>query len=189
MDSRSKTINLVPFLTVILSIVIIHSILLIDIFCLSSNTDNQVAKAFSWLRFKLIDFICYFLYLRIILMTSEYIFLSSTSEIYEFDTSKTADVISHIASKIVLIVCLSLPVIVLYLFFVYTQNFDSKNRSLLTEFISGLKNVKWARFYIITLLMRRISFLFIIVYISKMRTESIFMVRSLFFKSSTSLLL
>jgi len=102
-----------------------------------------------------------------LLIASEYILLSSTSEIYEFDSSKSADLISHIVSWIALIVCLSLPAIALYLFFAYSQNYDSKNKSVLMEFMSGLKNVKWARLYIITLLMRRISFVFIIVLISR----------------------
>ncbi len=117
------------------------------------------------MRGKLIDLIFYVVYVRLLLEAHETMTISSTVEIKQLQTSTTASFISQIISWLFLIFSLTLPTVALYLFYQNRKNFDPKKKFMLMEFFADVRNNKWARLYPSILLLRRLLFVVVIVFL------------------------
>ena len=85
---------------------------------------------------------------------SQYLTLSSVSEIYIFDSDKLIGLITSFITLFIILFLLALP---LYLYFTYSNDLEAQKKYKCKELLAGLKNKKSARLYPFLLLLRRIA--------------------------------
>ena len=100
--------------------------------------------------------------------------LSATSEVYGVDLSSGSKIVSYIIAIFVLIASITLPVLAFYVFWKYRNNYDPEKRFILMEFIADLRNAKVARIYMAVLLVRRIIFVVLVIFLIESPREFIY---------------
>ena len=111
-------------------------------------------------------------YIRNALEMSQFILISSTNEIFNYNIASHTRLISFIYAILVIGTYIFLFVLIQYLTFSsYRLNENQHNK--LGEFFSGLKEDKKSRFYLTLLLMRRVAFILLIILLSSILSRVI----------------
>lgn len=165
-NSKSTFVNNVaPFLTLIL--LLSFNIFLRLIPCFNNqNHENKIMKGLSVAKAKILENLKYVAYVRFTLEAHEAYMISSTIEMSDFLINSAPTTISQITAWTLFTFCIVVPCIAFYLFLIARKEFDPKKKNIFGEFFEGIKNNKWARIYLTGLLLRRIAFVCIIIFIS-----------------------
>ena len=103
---------------------------------------------------------------------SQFILISSTNEIFNYNVESHTRLISFIYAILVIGAYIFLFVLIQYLTFSsYRLNENQHNK--LGEFFSGLKGDKKSRFYVTLLLLRRFAFILLIILLSSIPSRAI----------------
>ena len=171
-ESGSTFFNHYGFFLFMIFLCILHFCLKILFIC---DTAEAEAKHYLdiWMnriRKKLVNFIQYTLYLRLIIETQESLMLSATSEIYKFNVKTLPNLISFLFAVLVFAFVIALP-IVAYYYYKKNKIYDPKRKFLLMEFFVGLRNNRYARLYMTLLLTRRVCFISFIIFLNWLPRE------------------
>ncbi|CAI2369754.1 unnamed protein product [Moneuplotes crassus] len=175
-ESKSTFVNNMSLFIFIFSLVILHLLLRFVLICGSRDpeTRNRFFKFWNWLRLKILDIIKYALYMRLLIESHEALMLSSCSEIYEWELNTFSSYVSMVGAIFILIVSLLLPFLSFYAFWRYRHHFDPDKKFILMEFLSDLRNAKVARIYMTLMLVRRIIFVCVVIFLIEIPREFIY---------------
>ena len=105
------------------------------------------------------------MYLRLFIEAHESMLLSSTSEIYDIEVGDDAAIISFIIAWIVFLICIIIPVLAVYYYWVHRNDFDPEAKFVFMEFFADVRNASLARLYMAAMLIRRTAFVFIVIFL------------------------
>ena len=113
---------------------------------------------------KIYQFFAFSFYIRILLETNQFLMLSSFSELYEFNTSSTSNIISLLSAFAGAFICIWLILLSL-INYVLNRNVENiETYNALKEFFSGIKHGNYSKLYSTLLLMRRMVFASILIF-------------------------
>ena len=160
----STIANTSPILMFLFLICLIHIwICLFRCFLLKfKDNDNWFVKFIIWITNKVFNLLTFSFYIRNVLEISQFVFISTTNEIFEHNTSSTDRLISFIFTIFVVVLYVSLWVFIQFLIF-SDYRLSENEHNKLGEFFSGLKSNKKSRFYLTLLLLRRFAFIALII--------------------------
>ena len=114
--------------------------------------------------------------MRLFIESHEAMLLSATSEVYSMDFSSAARIISFGTAIVVLSAGIILPGLAFYVFWKYRKGFDPEKKFVFMEFLADLRNAKVARIYMSVLLIRRIVFVILVIFLIESPREFIYIV-------------
>ena len=171
---ESTMANLTQIILSLLLIILIHIFTWLMRSLLSryrSNT-NWFIKVSIWIIDTIFKILTFSFYIRNALEMSQFILISSTNEIFIFNIASHMRLISFIYAILVIGAYIFLLALIQYLIFSsYRLNENQHNK--LGEFFSGLKEDKKSRFYVTLLLMRRFTFILLIILLSSIPSRAI----------------
>ena len=133
---------------------------------------NWCIKVSIWTIDTIFKILTFSFYIRNVLEMSQFILISSTNEIFYCNISSHMRLISFIYAILVIGAYIFLFVLIQYLTFSsYRLNENQHNK--LGEFFSGLKEDKKSRFYVTLLLLRRFTFILLIILLSSIPSRAI----------------
>ena len=133
---------------------------------------NWCIKVAIWTVNTIFGMLTFSFYIRNVLEMSQFILISSTNEIFNFNIENLKRLISFIYAILVIGAYIFLFVLIQYLIFSsYRLNENQHNK--LGEFFSGLKGDKKQRFYVTFLLLRRFAFILLIICLSSITSRAI----------------
>ena len=133
---------------------------------------NWLIKVAIWTINMIFNILTFSFYIRNVLEMSQFVLISSTNEIFNFNIKNHMRLISFIYAILVIWVYIFLFVLIQYLIFSsYRLNENQHNR--LGEFFSGLKEDKKSRVYLTLLLLRRFTFILLVILLSSITSRSI----------------
>ena len=165
-NSISTFVNNVSLLLSFIVIFIIHMLLKWMAWWKNTNHPNKFVRFIAQFRGKAIDLIFYIMYWRLLLEAHETLILSSTLEIKELQSASTPEVFSMIIAWVVLGICFMIPTVALYLFYTSRNEYDPEKKHVLMEFFEGIKNKKIARLYTGAALIRRVFFVWVVIFLA-----------------------
>ena len=122
----------------------------------------KIAKLFSIIVHKIFEILTFDYYIRNMLEASQFILISSVYEIYKLNTESDLRIVSlSIAILMVVWFIILLWLVNFLIFFKYELNEDRHNK--LGEFFLGLKSNRKSRFYVTMLLLRRFTFIVLLI--------------------------
>ena len=170
-SSISNTIYIILFFLLIILIHILTWIIRSLLSRARGNT-NWCIKVTIWTIDTIYKILTFSFYIRNALEMSQFILISSTNEIYNFNITNHMRLISFIYAILVIGAYIFLFVLVQYLVFSsYRLNENQHNK--LGEFFSGLKEDKKSRFYVTLLLLRRFTFILLVICLSSIPSRAI----------------
>ena len=166
--------NTFPTILFFLLIILIHILIWLIRSQLSrarGNT-NWCIKVAIWTIDTIFKILTFSFYIRNALEMSQFILISSISEIFNYNISNLMRLISFIYASLVIGAYIFLFILIQYLTFSsYRLNENQHNK--LGEFFSGLKGDKKQRFYVTLLLLRRFVFILLIILLSSIPSKAI----------------
>ena len=133
---------------------------------------NWCIKVSIWTIDTIFKILTFSFYIRNALEMSQFILISSTNEIFNYNIESHMRLISFIYAILIIGAYIFLFVLIQYLTFSsYRLNENQHNK--LGEFFSGLKGDKKSRFYVTLLLMRRVTFILLIICLSSITSRAI----------------
>ena len=114
--------------------------------------------------------------MRLFIESHEAMLLSATSEVYVMEINSVASCVSFITALLVLFASIVLPILAFKVFWRYRKNFNPEKKFILMEFIADLRNAKAARIYMAVLLIRRIVFVILVIFLIESPREFIYIV-------------
>ena len=123
---------------------------------------SRAMKSIYWIVDKLYRMFIFGYFIRNALEMSQYILISSFNEIYYINTTNSYRIISLSFSLLIILIFVVMIGIVLFLILSsYSLNENEHNK--LEEIFRGLQQDKKSRFYVIILLLRRFTFIILII--------------------------
>ena len=160
--SGSTFVNNFSLICIILIFVAIHSL-----FQLIHRLFRQKIKSKKkWVKWweKTYQFFAFSLYIRLMFEANVFLLLSSFSEIYEWNTSGSSNIISLLFAFIGGWICLSFVSLSLINYSIHKETKNMNNYIPLNEFFSGISNKMISRLYPTFLLLRRLIFIVLLVF-------------------------
>ena len=114
--------------------------------------------------------------MRLFIESHEAMLLSATSEVYAMDIDSVASGVSFVTALLVLCASIILPLLAFKVFWRYRNSFNPDKKFMLMEFIADLRNAKAARAYMTVLLIRRIVFVILVIFLIESPREFIYIV-------------
>ena len=111
---------------------------------------------------KVFNIMTFGFYIRNVLELSQFILISSISEINEIDISDSLRIISFVFAVLMILCNITLLIIINYLTFSRYELIENKHNKL-GEFICNLQENKKSRFYLTMLLVRKLSFVALLI--------------------------
>ena len=171
---ESTIANTMHTILFLLLIILIHILTWLMRSLLSRDRENTnwLIKVAIWTTNTLFGILTFSFYIRNALEMSQFILISSTNEIFNYNIANLKRLISFIYTSLVIGIYIFLFVLIQYLIFSsYRLNENQQNR--LGEFFSGLKRNKKSRFYVTLLLLRRFSFISLVILLSSIPSRAI----------------
>ena len=157
-------------------IVILHVIIyFINKWTSNWVNDGRCSKLKLVLKFimrKAYEIMTFAIYIRFTLELSQFLIVSSISEIWSFDTSGELRVIS-IAFAIIVLLFYIIVIIMLFLFAISSYREIEGEHNKLSELVSGLKPNRKERFYVAILMARRLIFIIILLVFSFISSKTV----------------
>ena len=164
-DSLSTFVNNISLFLSFIGLFALHMTLKLFLCWRNKKHQSKCIKFFSIIRSKVTDLIFYIMYWRLLIEAHENLVLSSTLEIKELQSASTPEILSLVIAWVVLGICFLMPVVAFYLFYVHRKEYDPEKKHMLMEFFEGLKNKKIARLYTGASFLRRVLFVWTIIFL------------------------
>ncbi|CAI2386729.1 unnamed protein product [Moneuplotes crassus] len=119
---------------------------------------NEKKCSLNYLMILVIDLFNFTIYIRLILGGFQLLLICCISEVIKFELASIPNIISMVFSVLILAVCVGTIVLSFYIFYSKRDFHDPDKYYKLNEFITGLKNTKYARIYPFVGLVRRTIF-------------------------------
>ena len=132
----------------------------------NSNCWQYALDIVHWILEKLMVLFYYALYIRIILITNQYILVSWINEVYSINVSGAKRIISSIIAFVLLIVWIIMIFAVTLLVFIWKDNSEEESlnkRIKYAHLFDGISPNKKSRLYIAILQIRRIIFVIFLI--------------------------
>ncbi|CAI2370494.1 unnamed protein product [Moneuplotes crassus] len=164
-ESESAILNQLGFITTLALISLFHFLLRFVFTCGSKDSDRRSKCCKHWhnIRKKIINFIFYALYFRLLLQAHESMVISSISEVYIMNLDGFLGVISFVIACVILLWTIALCVITFYCFWVNQNNFDPEIKFFYMETFADIRNSRYARIYTSAMLSRMSFFVIMII--------------------------
>ena len=183
LNSDSTTYNILSLTILIFAISLFHSLVFILYkLCFNNSSERRnswLTKTSNWIVNKTFKILTFGLYIRIILEMTQLLLIVSVHEVYHFEFSETAKIISLITSVITQIILLGLFSLMLIMSFsTYSKNDTDHN--LLGELFSGIKMEKMFKNNSPVSFLRRAAFVAILITLISFSEKMIVIVLSVF---------
>jgi len=109
----------------------------------------------NYVFIKLVDFFNFNIYIRLIVEAYQLLLVCSLSELLLMNISSRSGIVSLTFSVILTLICLGCLFLAFYIFYKSWRFFDIDKRTRLEEYLAGIRNNKYARFYPFMALFRR----------------------------------
>ena len=175
-DSDSSIYNLSSFIMLQILIMLFHILIcLLYKLSLSWNEDrrwSKIVKTIKYVLNKSFKVLTFSYYIRSLLEMAQYILVSSTYEIYWFNTSDNKRIISLAFALFTMLLFILMLVFILYLTF-SSFRADENNHNMLSEFFEGLKPNSKFRLYSSLMLIRKSFFIIWLIWIDGISSKII----------------
>ena len=130
--------------------------------CRGSQRCSWVAKIHYWIVDKLYRMMVLGYFIRNGLEMSQFILISSSNEIYQWDKTDFYRLLSFVFSILMILIFVLVVFLILYLTF-STYRLNEREHNLLEEFFRGIQQNKRHKFYVTLLLLRRFWFVILLI--------------------------
>ena len=159
--SGSSFTNNFALICIIIWVTIIEGLIILIIKLWKKKTKSEKFLKFSEKVYQLFVFS---IYVRIFLEVNMFIVMSSTSEINEWKTKTTSNIISLAIAILCALICTGF-IVISFLFWIQYRKYDISKRYIpLKEFINGVKNKPIARLFSTLFLIRRSLFVSFLIF-------------------------
>ena len=171
---ESTIINSYSIIACLIFMIILHIwiIFLKYLFAMCKDCKRSFIKCISKVVLKLFNFMTLDYYIRNFLEISQFLLLSSINEIYDFNVLGTVRIISLTYAILLIVLFIFILLMVNYLIFT-NYELDENQHKMFEEFFCWLQNNRKPRFYITMLLLRRCSFVTLLITLSQFPSRHI----------------
>ncbi|CAI2365900.1 unnamed protein product [Moneuplotes crassus] len=155
-ESSTSLLNNFGFAICMIFLLMLYPVVMTLRLCI--NYENEKKCSFNYVMIKIVDLFNFIIYIRLILGGFQLLLICSLSEVVDFNFSGIPQIISFIFSCLVLVVCLGAIGVSFYVFYSKCDFYDPDKHYKLAEFITGIRNSKYARLYPYMSLTRRSLF-------------------------------
>ncbi|CAI2386961.1 unnamed protein product [Moneuplotes crassus] len=156
-ESRTSLLNNFSFAILMVFFLVLYPLVMTLKLCI--NYENEEKCSFNYVMIKIVDLFNFIIYIRLVLGGFQLLLICSLSEVVDFNFSGIPQIISFIFSCLVLVVCLGAIGVSFYVFYSKRDFYDPDKYYKLAEFITGIKDSKYARLYPFMALNRRALFI------------------------------
>ena len=162
-NSGSTFVTNFSLICIVFILIAIHSLFLLIHRLLKSKVKSKKKKWVKCLEITY-QFFAFSLYIRVMFEANVFLFLSSISELYQWDTSSTSKIISICFAFIWGWICFSFMSLSLINYSLHKDTQRIDYYFPLKEFFSGVKDTRMSRLYPTILLLRRLLFIGLLIF-------------------------
>ncbi|CAI2371646.1 unnamed protein product [Moneuplotes crassus] len=155
-ESSTSLLNNFGFVLCMLLMLALYPLVMTLKFCVNYENENKCSV--NYLMILIIDLFNFTIYIRLVLGGFQLLLICCISEVIKFDLETIPNIISMVFSVLILTVCVGTIALSFYIFYSKRDFHDPDKYYKLNEFITGLKNTRYARIYPFLGLMRRTMF-------------------------------
>ena len=175
-ESRSTFNNLLSVISLLAAAIWFHVLLLVT----PCWKEDSKWKFMRKLKFKILYLITWVFYVRLLMESNQMMILASSSEMYTFDDTTLAGLVSLLIAFTVFCITLIFFITSLFYFYKFRNGLDPKKKFIFQEFFLGLKNKRWARFFTPAMLGRRFILVWTIIFLTHLPRQLIFSIILIF---------
>ncbi|CAI2380327.1 unnamed protein product [Moneuplotes crassus] len=155
-ESSTSLLNNFGFALCMLLMLALYPLVMTLKLCVNYENENKCSV--NYLMILIIDLFNFTIYIRLVLGGFQLLLICCISEVIKFDLETIPNIISMMFSVLILTVCVGTIALSFYIFYSKRDFHDPDKYYKLNEFITGLKNTRYARIYPFLGLMRRTMF-------------------------------
>ena len=182
-NSDSTFYNMYSFLITHFIIALLHAVVAIlsKLISRCSTRFNWwiIGKWWEWILNKALKCLTFGFYIRSFMEVNQYLLISLSNELYNFNSSSTYRVISLIIAWFLMFICAFLIVNAMVIA-LSSYEVDENNHNILEEFISGLKMERKFKIHTPTMLIRRAVFVIFLITLVSISSKFLIGVLSFF---------